>query len=54
METNQTVCSRLEQRSVTYVLMAEKCKPCEIYRIICDMYKEVCFLVKKKKYLQMS
>ena len=25
-------CSKLEQRSVIKVLLAEKCKPCEIYK----------------------
>ena len=28
---NQTEYSRLEQRSVIKFLLAEKCKPCEIY-----------------------
>ena len=32
--------SRLEQRSVIKFLVAEKCKPCEIYRM-CDMYREI-------------
>ena len=36
--SNQTECSRLEQRSVIKFLVAEKCKPCEIYRRIYDVY----------------
>ena len=30
MVANQTKCSKLEQRSVIKLLMAENCKPCEI------------------------
>ena len=40
MVANQTDCSRLEQRSIIKFLMA-KCKPCEIYQRICDVYGEV-------------
>ena len=43
MITNQTECSRLEQRSVIKCSVAEKCKPCEIYKRMCDVYGEVCF-----------
>ena len=28
-------------------LVAEKCKPCEIYRSMCGMYEGVCFIEKK-------
>ena len=35
MGTNQTESSRLEQKSVIKFLVAEKCKPCEIYRRMC-------------------
>ena len=37
---NQTECSRLEQRSVIKFLLAEKCKPCEIYTRMCIVYRE--------------
>ena len=43
--------SRLEQRSVMKSLVAEKCKPYEIYGRTCDVYREACFI--KKKCLQM-
>ena len=49
MKANQTKCSRLEQRSIFKFLVAEKCKPCEIYRKMSDVYgEETCF---SKKYL---
>ena len=35
--------SRLEQRSIIKYLVAETCKPCEIYRTLCDVYEETCF-----------
>ena len=38
--------NRLEQRSVIKFLLAEKCKPCEIYRRLYNEYGEAC-LVKK-------
>ena len=38
--------SRLEQKSVIKFLVAEKCKPCEIYKRICDKYREECFSKK--------
>ena len=34
---------RLGQRSVIKFLVAEKSKPCEIYRRMCDVYGEACF-----------
>ena len=40
MAANQTECFKLEQRSVIKSLVAEKCKPCEIYRRICNVYRE--------------
>ena len=40
---NQTEYSRLEQRSLMKFLVAEKCKPYEIYKRICDVYGEACF-----------
>ena len=43
MTVNQTDCSKLEERSVITFLVAEKCKPCEIYRRISDVYGEACF-----------
>ena len=42
MATNQTVWSRLEQGSVIKFLVAEKCKPCEIYRRMLNVYGKVC------------
>ena len=35
--------SSLEQRSIIKFLLAVKCKPCEIYQRICDVYEEACF-----------
>ena len=43
MVWNQTECSKLEQRSVIKFLVAEKCKPCEIYRKMCNVHGEACF-----------
>ena len=40
---NQTEYSRLEQRSLMKFLVAEKCKPYEIYKRIYDVYGEACF-----------
>ena len=37
---------RLEQRSVIKFLVAEKCKPCEIYRRLCDVYETASFSQK--------
>ena len=34
---------QIEQRSVIKYLLAEKCKACEIYRRMCDVYGEACF-----------
>ena len=47
MIANQVKCSRLEQRSIIKFLLAENCKPCEIYRRICDVYGEARFIKKK-------
>ena len=46
MLANQIECTRFEQRSVIKYLVAEKCKLCEIYRRICDVYGEACFSLK--------
>ena len=46
MAANETQCSRIEQRSLIKFLLAEKCKPREIYRRICDVYGEACFSQK--------
>ena len=35
---SKSECARLEQRSVMKILMAEKYKPCENYKRMCDMY----------------
>ena len=48
MLANQVEGFKLEQRSVIKFLMAEKCKPYEIYRRMWDVYWEVCF---SKNYL---
>ena len=40
MMTNETM---LEQRSDIKFLVAEKYKSYEIYRRMCDMYRETCF-----------
>ena len=46
---DKSECSRLEQRSVIKFLVADKCKPCEIYRRMCDVYWEACFSQKSLK-----
>ena len=46
MEANQIECSRLEQRSVIKFMVMEKCKPCEIYRRMCDVYEKAIFSKK--------
>ena len=38
MVANKAEFLRLELRSVIKFLVAEKCKPCEIYRRMCDVY----------------
>ena len=38
MAANQTECSGFEQRSVIKSLLAEKCKPSEIYRRMRDVF----------------
>ena len=40
MVENQTEYWRFEQKSVIKFLVAEKCKPCEINRRICNVYEE--------------
>ena len=47
MVSNQTAYSKLEQRSVSKFLIAEKCKQCEIYRKINDVYGEACLSQNK-------
>ena len=46
MASNQVESSRLEQKSVIKFLMAEKYKPCEIYRRMCNVCSEACFSPK--------
>ena len=46
MLTNQTENFSLEQRSVIKCFVVEKCKQCEIYRTVCDVYGEACFSQK--------
>ena len=48
---NQTDLSRFEKMSVINFRVAEKCKPCEIYRMMYDVYRKACF---GKKKLQMG
>ena len=43
MAASQRESSSLEQRSVINFLVAEKCNPCEIYKRMCDAYREACF-----------
>ena len=38
--------SKLKRKSVIKFLEAVKCKPCEIYRRICDVHREACFSQK--------
>ena len=42
---------RLQQSSVINFLVAKKCKPCEICRKTCDVYREACFS-PKNAYIQ--
>ena len=42
-KSNQTEYSGHEKRSVIKSLVAEKYKPCEIYRWTCDIYEGSCF-----------
>ena len=49
MGANQTKCSRLEQKSVIKPLLAEKYKPSEVYKRICNVYRKAC-LSKKNVY----
>ena len=49
MPPSQTVCSTHKQRSVINFLVPKKCKSCEIYKKMYDVYKEACFDFKKKK-----
>ena len=53
MMSNQST-ERIEQRSVIKSLVTEKCKPYEIYRTLCDVYRDACFSKKKKNSLQMG
>ena len=46
MAINQTECFSFEQRSVIKSLVAEKCKPCEICKRMCDVYREEYFSPK--------
>ena len=47
MAANQTEGRGLEQRSVIKFLVVVKCKPCEIYRRMCDVYREAGLSQKK-------
>ena len=46
MAANQTECSLLEQNYVIKFLVVEKCKPCEIYWRVCNVYGEAYFSQK--------
>ena len=48
---NQKEYSRLEESSVNQFLVAKKCKPCDIYRRMCDVDRETGF---SQKSLQMG
>ena len=52
MTANQTQSTRLEQRFVIKFMVAEKCKPCEIYSRMGDVYIEG--NLNPKKCLQMD
>ena len=43
MVENQTECSILEQRSLIKFLVTDMCKPWDIYRRMCDEYRETYF-----------
>ena len=47
MVENQTGLSRLIIRTIMKFFGAKKCKPCEIYRRMCDVYGKACFSFKK-------
>ena len=47
MAFNHTPCLSIEQRSVNKFLVAKKYKPSKIYKRMCDIYGEACFLSKK-------
>ena len=49
MPPNQIACSTLEQKSVIKFLVAQKCKPYQIYRRKCDVYGDAFFLVINKR-----
>ena len=46
MVANQTECFRLEQKPAIKFLVAEKCKPYEIYRRMFNEYREASFSLK--------
>ena len=50
MEANQTQGFGFEQRSATKFLVAENCKPCDIYRRMCHFYEEAYFCKKNKMF----
>ena len=43
MAESQTEGSWLELRTVVKITVAENCKPCEIYRRMCNVLGEACF-----------
>ena len=43
---NMGLSLQIEQRSFIIYLLAEKCKPCEIYRRMFDVYREAYFSQK--------
>ena len=47
MVANQTECARLEQRSVIKFLKTGKCKTCENYKRMYDVYGKACFSQKE-------
>ena len=46
MASNEIECTRFEQSSVIKFYVAEKCKLCEIYSRMCDVYEKGSFSKK--------
>ena len=46
MVTNQSEHPVLELRGVIKSFFAEKCKPSDVYRRMCDVYEKACFSLK--------
>ena len=46
MSANQTLCFRIKQRSAIKFWVSEKCKQCELYKRMWDLYGKACFSKK--------